>query len=641
MIPGGATVFDTETALFEPGLMAPPIACVSFPDRLAYPKDLDLSGTLIGANLAYDMACLAADDPTRLPEIFRAYAEGRVRDVLIRQKLIDIAMGCYRGTYDQKGKRVQYGYSLADVYFRLTGNTLKKDDVRKGYGDLIGVPFDQWTPRQREYPIQDAEATRIVFEIQEQDVAKEGCLEIFNDEPAQCRAAFALHLASVWGIHTDEEGVRLLREHCQGILDEIYPKLELAGLVYTVGLGKRGQPLKDTGKRKRATRKAQARMLEAMGGWDKVKLTDKGWELRNAGQPWQEVKYVSVDEEACIDCGDEILFHYSTYTKVSNLLTGHVKAMEAGLVTPIHTRFEVLMETGRTSSSDPNIQNVRRAEGARECFAPREGCVFVGCDYDKAELHTLAQICINLFGRSQLAEALNGGLDPHLDVGAVLYGVTYEEALRLRAADDPAMDEYRSRAKPANFGFPGGMGPRGMVAYAKGQYGMILTLDQAEDMYSAWSQAYPDVAEEYLGYIRRMTAGGEMTVIHHVSGRWRGGCRYTVAANSHFQGLAADAAKAATFEVSRRCYDWTMKSPLYGCRIVNFIHDELLLEVPVGKVTEAALELQRVMIETFNRYTPDVPVRATPAAMDRWSKRAKPIWKDGELQVWHYERKVA
>ena len=44
-----------------------------------------------------------------------------------------------------------------------------------------------------------------------------------------------------------------------------------------------------------------------------------------------------------------------------------------GIKTPVQTRFEPLLETGRTSSSAPNIQNIKRLVGMRECFRPRPG----------------------------------------------------------------------------------------------------------------------------------------------------------------------------------------------------------------------------------------------------------------------------
>src|SRR5690606_32482748 len=117
---------------------------------------------------------------------------------------------------------------------------------------------------------------------------------------------------------------------------------------------------------------------------------------------------------------------------------------------PIHSYFEVLRETGRTSSSNPNLQNLPRVDGVRECYVPRPGNVYISCDYDKAELHTLAQLCMDYFGESKLAEALNNGIDPHLQMAANILGIPYEEAKDRLKAKDKEVKDTRQMAKAAN-----------------------------------------------------------------------------------------------------------------------------------------------------------------------------------------------
>jgi hypothetical protein len=175
-----------------------------------------------------------------------------------------------------------------------------------------------------------------------------------------------------------------------------------------------------------------------------------------------------------------------------------------------------------------------------------------------------------------------------------------------------------------------------MVAYAKSNYGVVLTLHEATVLHERWKKSWP-VVVEYLDWIAQLVSGGSALVVHHKSNRWRGGCSYTVAANSHFQGMAADGAKRALWEVARRCYEKQPGSALYGCRPVNFVHDEIIMEAPLDRAHEAAEELAAEMVKAFNFFTPDVPVRASPVLMDRWSKKAKAV-KDnsGRLQLWRY-----
>jgi DNA polymerase I-like protein with 3'-5' exonuclease and polymerase domains len=625
--------FDFETALIEPGLLAPPPVCMSVDDGseptalysyaeapgILKPLLEDPGVLLVGANTPYDLAVAANADPSLLPLIFDAYDADRIADVQTRQKLIDIALGEYR----QHGR-----YSLAALVKRLCNRELAKEDTwRLRYWELVDIPLEDWPQDAIDYSKDDAIATLEVYQTQLHNLIEVERECVLADEFRQGRAHFALHLASAWGLRTDAEGVALLRSQCEARLQDLEGELLKAGLLK--------QDKK--GKISRSVRKAQARMLEIN---PEARLTEKGQELKKKQELPDDtaelIKYISVDSEACEDSGDWLLEMYTEYSQTKSLLSGHVVAMEKGIHEPIHTRFEVLLKTGRTSSSDPNTQNVRRAPGARECFIPRPGNVYLDCDYDKAELHTLAQVCINLFGHSNLADTLIEGIDPHARLGARLAHTTYEDLVRRIYEGDEEAAEWRQRAKPGNFGFPGGMGPEGMMRYAKKAYGVVLTMEEAEYLYRGWQEEYPEVAFDYLGWIRQLTRHtGRTTIEHFGSKRWRGNIPYRTAANSFFQGMSADGMKEALWQVTKKCY--TPGTPLYGYRVVNEIHDELLLEGPEEGAPEAAIELQTTMVEGYNIYTPDVPVKATAVICDRWSKKAKPVHdENGRLQVWRY-----
>ena len=84
-------------------------------------------------------------------------------------------------------------------------------------------------------------------------------------------------------------------------------------------------------------------------------------------------------------------------------------------------------------------------------------------------------------------------------------------------------------------------------------------------------------------------------------------------------------------------------SPLYGCRMVAFIHDEFVLEVPEAlHLAQAAVaRLVEVMVEGMALYVPDVPIKAEPTLMRRWYKEAEPVWgPDGKLLVWEPKEKA-
>jgi DNA polymerase-1 len=666
--PGAPTIFavDFETALIEPGLQIPPPVCMSAAVRsstasalfgagipiqrqtgIGYVFDaraaLDLldthlrgGGSLVGLNIPFDLAVACEARNTLLPLVIEAYDADRITDVIVRQKLIDIAEGT-----DAHGK-----YGMADLSWRLLDRYIEKEDTwRLRYWELVHLPLSQWPREALEYSAGDAVITLDLYEVQERSLAEIDRLCVLADQYRQARADFALRLASAWGLRTNAEGCRRLREQCEKGIAELQPVLVDAGLLKPKYKGRKPNKVqvgvtKCTGEAKRRIFDSAAASEPDADPWKLVKITKTGIDRQREGLPWRDLKYVSTDKEACRDCDDPIMQDFSRYSQLENMLGGFVEAIEQGIHAPIHTHFEVLLDTGRTSSSNPNVQNVRTVEGSRECFIPRAGWAFIGCDIDRAELHTLAQTCIDLFGHSTLGDSLNAGIDPHTKFGARLAGCSYEELRARVGANDPEAKKLRQRAKPANFGLPGGMGPRGLRAYAKSMYNIVLPPAEIQALVDSWREEYPDIAGDYLGWIGRLVAGtGYATIEHFISQRWRGNVRYCQAANSFFQGRAADGLKAALWAVMKKCY--LPGTPLHGCRIVNEIHDEILIESPLAQASDAAHEMGRTMRDAYNEYTQDVPVSCTPVVMDCWSKGAIPIVEDGAYRVWRYERKIA
>ena len=608
---------DLETERFGPANMAPNIICLTAgsiydrnnPDVITEKSceggreewegwfDSILSCRLIvGQNVAYDMGCICAEFPNLIPKVFAAYAEDRITDTMLRMKLIDIAEGKYRGERDGSGAFNKYGYSLADIALRLFNRVMNKDqDIRTGFAELKDVPVSDWPPENYQYAVNDVLEVRAIYLQQEH---KKNLLE---DEFRQARAAWALHLASAWGLKTDKAAV----ERLEDITTK--KKLELE------------EKLKETG-------------LIKKNGSRNMLLAQELMEKRNPTCPKTPTGRYQITEETCEESGIEELKMLSEYGRTQTLLSKDVTALAMGIKFPIHTYFDTLVETGRTSSSKPNTQNPRRAPGVRECYIPRPGHYYAACDFDKAELHTLAQVCWSLFKESRLREKLNEGFDPHLDLGAQLLGITYEQAKEFKK--DPEVKNARQHAKAANFGFPGGMGANGFLEYALGTYGIEMTKTEAEELRERWLAMWPEMSK-YFDWAKTQMQGGVGSVRHLFSNRIRGFVYFTAFCNSLFQGLCADGAKNALWAVAVKEYA-EKGNALYGCRTVNFIHDELLVEVPndLELAQAAAMELKNTMINAFNVFVPDVPVRASASLMKCWTKNAEPVFKDGLLQVW-------
>jgi len=603
---------DSETFLIRPGRLAPPLVCVSWCDgtraELLHHSEarefvealLRGSDVIVGHNIAFDMAVFAAKWPDLLPLIFSAYAADRVTDTMLREKLCHIALGVLRGFRAADDTPVKLGYSLGELAKRHLGRDLDKTTWRTGYADLADVPLSAWPAGARDYAIEDARATYDVWADQEPEGRP-----YLADEYRQARAAWWLHLASAWGLRTDPAAVARFRAQIESEIVEARKTCVAAGLVRPNGT-------RDT--------KVAAKLVEQV-------CAEKNIDVPRTGKG-----AVSLSRGTCSDLGHPVLDAYARISSLGKQLSADVPLLARGSVRPIQARFDTLLETGRTSSS-PNVQNMPRKGGMRECFVPRAGFVFAAADYSQMELRTVAQVCVSLFGFSRLGEALNAGIDPHLEMAARILGMSYDEAKRRQKGGDERVDDARQTAKVANFGFPGGLGALRLVDFARTIYGVEISQADAVRLKQTWLASWPEF-RSYFARVGDICDALNPAIEQLFVGRTRGGVSYTEACNTLFQGLAADAAKAAGFAVSRACYV-EPASPLFGSRIVNFVHDEIIIETPEKGAHEAAEELARVMVSGASVLMPDVPPSAEPVLMRRWSKKAKQIRDaQGRLIPW-------
>jgi len=126
-------------------------------------------------------------------------------------------------------------------------------------------------------------------------------------------------------------------------------------------------------------------------------------------------------------------------------------------------------------------------------------------------------------------------------------------------------------------------------------------------------------------FVSSLVGRGRVFVL---TGRLRADAGYTARRNTVFQGLTSDGAKLALWWVWRK-----------GYRIVNFIHDEILVEVPASDdLTLHANKVERLMVAAMKEVLPDVRVEVKYAATDRWRKGAEAVFDDEErLVLWHPE----
>lgn len=607
---------DCETELIGAGRGAPRVACVSAQwlgdpaPRLCTVEEAGRElhalaqgeGWLIGHNIAFDAVCLCEADPTLAPVIWGLYQAGRVWDLGLHERLYALAKGWREAHPRLKRPIISQGIRLSDLAQIHLDLDLSADKAsgspRYRYGELIGVPFEQWPEESRAYALQDATVTLSIYEAQQTTLedsevkVDQGALIDFR---AQVIADFALRHLACWGLRTCPERVRVWRE------DLVKRREDLLTLPRERGL------VRDNGSRDmKAIRQA---LDTAHGG--KAPRTEKGT--------------VSTSSEALSGSGDPALVALAEEASLGKLLGTYGPVLDQGTVYPLAPRWNVLVATGRTSAKSPALQTIPQKGGVREAFTPRSGWVYAGADYATAELCALAQICLLRFGRSEMAEAIKSGRDLHLALGARIAGVSYEEAQEKRAAKDPEILKFRKMAKPVNFGFPGGLSVPALVDMARKDYGVEMTVERAAELKALWLDQWPEMRDYFPSCAQDTDRG---LIVHPYSGRVKRGGAYTETCNAYFQGLIADGAKAALVEVVRCCYT-EPESPLYGCRAVLFIHDEIILEAPEDRAPEAAEELARVMVEKMSPYLPDVGISADPWCSRVWSKSVETVRGEG------------
>ena len=233
----------------------------------------------------------------------------------------------------------------------------------------------------------------------------------------------------------------------------------------------------------------------------------------------------------------------------------------------IHTMYnQALTQTGRLSSTDPNLQNipVKTEEGKliRKAFIP-ENDYLVSFDYSQIELRVLA----NLAHVQSLIQAFNEDKDIHRHTASVVFGVPEKDVT----------SQMRRNAKAVNFGIIYGMSDFGLAE----QIG--VSVKEARDFIQKYFATYPEI-KTYMdqsiamakekGYVstilnrkRYIPEIKEKNYVRQEFGK-------RLAMNSPIQGSAADILKLAMIQVDQALKEKKLKS-----KMILQVHDELIFDV--------------------------------------------------------------
>lgn len=262
-------------------------------------------------------------------------------------------------------------------------------------------------------------------------------------------------------------------------------------------------------------------------------------------------------------------------------------------------------DTGRFSCKQPNVQNLPRSADFRRTVIPQDGYVFVVADYSQIEL----RIAADLTNDTVMVQTFIDGIDIHTQTASLAYGCSL----------DKVTPHIRQGAKAINFGFIYGQQAPGFKNFAKTQYRVEFTLDEAFKFRQKFFDSYEGIA----AWHRQLEF--DIYSLTHVttrSGRQRfldgNNRRTTIAANTPVQGLGADILKLAMGNL------YVAFKPYRGeARIVNCVHDEILVEVRQDLAEEIGPLLSGTMIKAGERYIKRVPVEADYGIGPNWKAAKK------------------
>jgi DNA polymerase-1 len=262
-------------------------------------------------------------------------------------------------------------------------------------------------------------------------------------------------------------------------------------------------------------------------------------------------------------------------------------------------------DTGRFSCSNPNVQQIPATSDFRACFIAPEGYKLVTCDYSQAELRILAE----LSGDPAFLGAFRDGGDLHKLAASQMFQV----------AVDQVSKEQRSAAKAINFGLAYGMGPQGLAVR------IDKTVDEARELINAYFKAFSGV-QKWLEKAGRdsvrlsysPTPLGRKRFYNSLNSddqdfRRRQGEIERQGKNAPIQGCNADMTKMALVFLRERLQG-------YAARIVNTVHDEIVVEVREDQAEEVCKLVEHEMIRAGQEILKEVPIVADAKIGDYWSK---------------------
>ncbi|MXO62844.1 DNA polymerase I [Qipengyuania oceanensis] len=284
--------------------------------------------------------------------------------------------------------------------------------------------------------------------------------------------------------------------------------------------------------------------------------------------------------------GAEIADKVLEWRQLTKLRTTYTDALQAAInpnTGRVHTSYSLVgAQTGRLSSTDPNLQNIpiRTEIGRqiRDAFVADEGNVLLAADYSQIELRLAAHMA----NVESLKEAFAAGEDIHSRTAREMFG----EVTR----------DTRAQAKTINFAILYGISRWGLA----GRLG--IEADEAQALIDTYFQRFPGIQRYILETLEKVkergyseTLFGRKTWFPRINSKNQAERQGSerAAINAPIQGTSADIIKRAMARMGPALEE----AGLHDVRMLLQVHDELVFELPEGDVEKASTLIANVMAQ--------------------------------------------
>lgn len=278
------------------------------------------------------------------------------------------------------------------------------------------------------------------------------------------------------------------------------------------------------------------------------------------------------------------LLEYRRLTKLETFIKSWEKIQVDDKIYP---SFNITARTGRTTCSNPNLQQIPQDKNVRNLIEARPGWKIIEQDFSQIELRVASMFS----GDANMQHAYQSGSDLHSKTTELLFGDTSH-------LSPQEQKRKRTEAKSMNFGFLYGMSAKTFVDYAKG-YGLNITEEQSESFRNNFFEAYPRLLpwhEECKQYARKnghtwSPIGRKRFLPDINSSNWSDrGSAERQSINSGVQGFASDMCISALSDI--------VFSDIIDherCKVLGSVHDAILFEVKDDYVDEVVPMIKEMM----------------------------------------------